>query len=325
MPAETLTIFSDASLEGRAPELLQEGIAPHALIRARRQSASVLVQAEPDPALLDADIAYGQPKPSLVLEAKKLRWLHLTSAGYTRYDTPEFRNGVKECGLIVTNSSGVFDEPCAQQLCACMLAQTRQLPESVLTQREESPRRDRIRGNCRLLNGQKAVILGYGAIAARLVEMLAPFHMEIAALRRTPRGDEGVKMLSEKTLAPALAVADHVINTLPAGAETEKFVSAERLAQMKSGAVFYNIGRGTTVDQSALVSVLKSGRLAAAWLDVTDPEPLPPDHPLRTMENCFITPHSGGGRQNEAEANVRHFLGNFRRFLEGAPLVNRIF
>lgn len=325
MAAKTLKIFCDAAFTGKANELLREGIAPHELIRARQASASILAEAAPDPALAEADIAYGQPEPSLVLASQDLRWLHLTSAGYTRYDTPEFRDGARKRGLVVTNSSGVFSESCAQQLFAYMLAQTRQLPESLRTQKEESPRRDRIRGNCQLLRNQKVVILGYGVIAARLIAMLAPFEMEIAALRRTPRSGEGVTMLTEETLASALGSADHVINILPASPETQHFVSAERIAQMKPGAAFYNIGRGGTVDQSALVSALSSGRLAAAWLDVTDPEPLPPDHPLRTLENCFITPHTGGGQENEFEANVRHFLDNLRRFLDGAPLVNRIF
>src|SRR5262245_63449122 len=82
---------------------------------------------------------------------------------------------------------------------------------------------------------------------------------------------------------------------------------------MKPGAVFYNIGRGTTVDQTALAAALRSGHLAAAWLDVTDPEPLPDDHPLRGLENCHITPHVGGGHHAEAHALVRHFLANLDR------------
>ena len=93
---------------------------------------------------------------------------------------------------------------------------------------------------------------------------------------------------------------------------------------MKPGAVFYNIGRGTTVDQAALVTTLNSGRLAAAWLDVTDPEPLPPGHPLLSAPNCHLTPHIAGGHRNEAESLVRHFLDNFQRFVAGTPLQDRV-
>jgi phosphoglycerate dehydrogenase-like enzyme len=93
---------------------------------------------------------------------------------------------------------------------------------------------------------------------------------------------------------------------------------------MKPGAIFYNIGRGATVNQEALVEALHSGRIAAAWLDVTDPEPLPDDHPLRREPNCFITPHIAGGHVDETGTLVRHFLGNLERFVRGDPLVDRV-
>jgi phosphoglycerate dehydrogenase-like enzyme len=93
---------------------------------------------------------------------------------------------------------------------------------------------------------------------------------------------------------------------------------------MKEGAVFYNIGRGTTVDQEALVGALNGGRLAAAWLDVTDPEPLPPTHPLWTAPNCHITPHTAGGHNDEFHRLVGHFLGNLDRYVRGETLKDRV-
>ena len=93
---------------------------------------------------------------------------------------------------------------------------------------------------------------------------------------------------------------------------------------MKPGAIFYNIGRGTTVDQTALLNALKSGRLSAAYLDVTDPEPLPKDHPLWSVPNCYITPHTAGGHAEEFERLATHFLNNLKRFEEGKALVDRV-
>jgi phosphoglycerate dehydrogenase-like enzyme len=93
---------------------------------------------------------------------------------------------------------------------------------------------------------------------------------------------------------------------------------------MKKGAVFYNVGRGSTVDQDALLAALQSEHLAAAWLDVTEPEPLPAGHPLLSVPNCFITPHIAGGHTNESEMLVKHFLENFGRFLRGAPFRDQI-
>jgi phosphoglycerate dehydrogenase-like enzyme len=90
------------------------------------------------------------------------------------------------------------------------------------------------------------------------------------------------------------------------------------------GAVFYNIGRGTTVAQDALLDALRSGRLGAAWLDVTEPEPLPDEHPLWAEPNCFITPHVAGGHVGEAKTLVRHFLKNFDRFICRKPLLDRV-
>jgi phosphoglycerate dehydrogenase-like enzyme len=121
-----------------------------------------------------------------------------------------------------------------------------------------------------------------------------------------------------------LARADHVINILPDNKDSFHFISAERLSAMKKGAVLYNIGRGATVDQDALLAALQSRHLDAAWLDVTDPEPLPPGHPLLNEPNCFITPHIAGGHKNESETLMRHFVENFQLFLAGSPLRNRI-
>ena len=118
--------------------------------------------------------------------------------------------------------------------------------------------------------------------------------------------------------------ADHIVNILPDSAETRHFFNAARFATIKPGAVFYNIGRGATVDQAALLSALGSGRLNAAWLDVTEPEPLPDDHPLLAEPHCFITPHVAGGHRDEATTLVRHFLKNLDRFVQGEPLLDRV-
>jgi phosphoglycerate dehydrogenase-like enzyme len=121
-----------------------------------------------------------------------------------------------------------------------------------------------------------------------------------------------------------LPLADHVINILPDNDSTRNYVNARRLGWFKPGARFYNVGRGTTVDQTALLDALQSGRLGAAYLDVTEPEPLPVAHPLWTAPNCYITPHTAGGRRDQDEALVKHFLSNLAAFERGTPMVDRI-
>jgi phosphoglycerate dehydrogenase-like enzyme len=125
--------------------------------------------------------------------------------------------------------------------------------------------------------------------------------------------------------AAALAGAHHVIDVLPASASTDRWFDAARFAACRPGAVFYNVGRGTTVDQEALRAALLAGQLGAAYLDVTTPEPLPPDHPLWTTPNCFISPHLAGGHHDEAERLVQHFLENLRRFTTQQALLDRVF
>jgi phosphoglycerate dehydrogenase-like enzyme len=320
-----LQIFCSTSFTGDALQLLQSGVAPHRLIFSQQPAGSILEQSQPEPAFALADIAFGQPDIAAILESERLRWVHLTSAGYTRYDTPEFRAAAVSQDLVVTNSSAVFAEPCAEHLLAFMLGQARQLPAVLLSRcANNSADWARLRGASRCLQNQSSVILGFGAIGKRLVEMLAPFQMKIVAIRRNPKGDEGVPTLPPEELPSALAQADHVINILPDNAASRHFFSSERFGWMKPGAIFYNIGRGTTVDQTALVERLQSGHLGAAWLDVTDPEPLPDGHPLLTAPNCFITPHTAGGHLHEDQSLVHHFLENFHRFLSRSPLQDRI-
>ncbi|MGB7789806.1 MAG: D-2-hydroxyacid dehydrogenase [Terrimicrobiaceae bacterium] len=325
MTTTSLRIFCDAPLIPSALEILKQGTSAHELVFPRRAAESVLVRAEPDPALATAEIAFGQPDVEGVFNAESLRWVHLTSAGYTRYDTPEFRSFARLRGLLVSNSSAVYAEACAEHALAFMLAQARKLPQGLRTRcANGSPPWAELREGSVLLQDQRAVILGFGAIAARLVELLAPFGMEVIAMRRKPRGDEGIPVVTPENLQQAFASADHVISILPDNAESIRFISSERLGWMKPGAIFYNIGRGTTVDQEALFESLRSGRLGAAWLDVTDPEPLPDDHPFWGAPNCYITPHTAGGHQNESETLVGHFLKNLDRYLGGLPLNDRI-
>ncbi len=320
-----LRIWSNVQCPDLLHKLLEERVAPHQLAFSSKKEASVLVAAGSDPALNEADIAFGQPDPDSVLKSPKLKWVHLTSAGYTRYDNEAFRSGAKKRGLIVTNSSSVFAEPCAQHVLAMMMAIARQLPQSMKNQLTDHgwpyfP----CRSGSVLLNGQSALIVGYGAIGARLAELLAPFQMKITGIRRTIRGDEKAPMKTFAEVDALLPAADHVINILPAAEGTANFFNADRFARLKPTAIFYNIGRGDTVDQHVLRDALLAKKLHAAYLDVTTPEPLPPDHPLWTTPNCYITPHTAGGHSNEMERLVHHFLSNLSRYNQNENLQDRI-
>lgn len=324
LPA-TLNVYTDIQVEPALMERLREGIEPHRLLAPSTGGTSVLGDAPWDPQLAEAHIALGQPAADGVLGAKNLRWLQVSTASITRYDIPEFRAGVADKGVVVTNSSPVYDQACAEHLLAFMLAQARQLPRALAT--TTSSGTDtwyQLRASCRLLRGQTVLIVGYGAIAEKLVGMLAPFAMRVRAVRREPRGTESVNILTPDQIYPALATADHVINILPDSETTRAFFSTKEFAVMKHGATFYNIGRGSTVDQNALAQALQEGLLSAAWLDVTEPEPLPEGHVLLSLDNCHITPHIGGGQKDDLRDMVEHFLENFARFLKGDDLLARV-
>jgi phosphoglycerate dehydrogenase-like enzyme len=311
-----LKIWSNVSFPAAAMELLRAGVAPHQLLLATGNAEQMLSRAE---------VVFGRPDPAFVQSSAALRWLHLDSAGYEKFDTAEQRAALRERGACLTTSSGVYDEPCAQHLVAMMLSLARQLPAA-----QQSQSSDRswpmweLRARAFLLTEQTALLLGYGAIARRIVELLTPLRMKLVALRRAPSRQEQITIITEAELMTQLPLADHVINVLPANANTRGYVNAACFAAMKPGAIFYNIGRGTTVDQAALLAALQSGRLAAAYLDVTEPEPLPPEHPLWTLPNCHITPHTAGGFSGEQEALVKHFLANLRRFDQGETLLDRV-
>ena len=276
-------------------------------------------------ALSGADIAFGSPDARAASDCERLRWIQLNTAGYTSYDHADIKEKLKAHGTRLTNSSGVYDEPCAQHLLAMMLGLARGLPLALEAQRgDRAWRMWDVRHRLPLLNGQRVVILGYGAIARRLVELLNPLGMKLIAVRREVRGDENVRVLQSDAVDDLLPLADHVVNILPANEGTKNFLNAERLASLKRGAIVYNIGRGTTLDQDALIKELRDGRVGAAYLDVTDPEPLPPEHPLWEAPNCYLTPHVGGGHAEEKERQVGHFILNLRRFEKGEPLHDRL-
>lgn len=326
MAESRFRIYIDFSFSDAMKDRLRREAAGHELIFVSGgAAASTLETAGVHAEIFDAQIALGQPMLAEIARAPELRWLHVTSAGITRYDTAGFRAKAAARGLQVSNSSAVYALPCAEHALSFLLAQARNLPELLdLRMKNNSPEWWAARARIASLQGQTILLAGYGAIARQLAALLAPFQPRLLAWRRSPRGDEGIPTVSASGLPAALASADHVVNLLPASAETHHFFNAERLRAMKPGAAFYNIGRGATVDQDALLGVLRAGHLSAAWLDVTEPEPLPDDHPLRHEPRCFITPHVAGGQKNEQEHIARHFLANLKRFETGEPLLDRV-
>jgi len=318
-------IWCNADLGEDGMRLLAAGVGAHDLVLSGTSNRSVLAEARRDPALAEADIAFGQPDPADCLSGRILRWVEVSSAGYTRYDSDAFRDGMLSRGVVFTNASQVYADSCAQHVLAMMLALNRQLLASFRGQLgSRTWPYDERRAESRLLTGQSVVMLGFGSIGTRLSALLAPFAGRIYAVRRRIHSEPGAHIVPEADLTRVLAEADHVVDLLPENDGTRGYVNARRIECFRPGARFYNVGRGATVDQEALIRGLESGRIGAAYLDVTVPEPLPPGHPLWSAPNCFITPHTAGGRSDVNLELARHFLANLAAFEKGRPMTDRI-
>jgi phosphoglycerate dehydrogenase-like enzyme len=220
-------------------------------------------------------------------------------------------------GVVVCKAVGVHDGPVAEWVVAAMLAMQRQLPSFLENQRRaEWDRSAGDASNVDGLEGQRVVIVGHGSIGRALAARLAPFGTLVTGVAQHPREDaEPVSALEH-----LLPQADVVVDLLPLTAETERFVDGDFLARMKPGALFVNAGRGRTVDTEALLEALQTGRLRAA-LDVTDPEPLPANHPLWREPNVLITPHVGGAVAGWRERGYRFAGEQIRRYVAGEPLL----
>ena len=263
----------------------------------------------------------GRMAPEAFEAADALAWVHVAFAGVESVLSPELIGR----GVTITNSSGVSAPNMAEHVIAMMLALGRALPTFVRWQdRRLWKDRDNLPAFSEL-TGQTAVLLGTGAIGRQIARRLRGFDVRVVGARRSDTGGvaEGFdRIVPFAALPDVLPEADHVISSLPMTPATKRIVSAEVIARFKPGARFYNVGRGGTVDQDALIAALKSGHLAGAGLDVTDPEPLPEDSPLWDMPNVILTGHTSGSSPL-AEARIFTLLEeNIRRYMDGRELLN---
>ncbi len=226
-----------------------------------------------------------------------LRVVQLPSAGF------EHAVSHVPAGVTVCNGRGVHSSGTAELAVALTLAMQRGLVASVHAMAEGRWHNPMLSS----LADRRALVVGAGSVADAVVARLLPFEVEVTVVGRTAR--EGVRGVDE--LSSLVGDADVVILTVPLDRTTHHLVDAELLARMKDGALLVNVARGKVVDTDALLAELESGRLRAA-LDVTDPEPLPADHPLWRAPNVLITAHQGGN----SDATYPRIAALVRRQLE---------
>ena len=243
----------------------------------------------------------------LLAQMPALRVIQTLSAGVD-WLLPFLPDGVQLC-----DAGGARDTTVAEWVLAVMLASARDLPALRDAQREH--RWEWLRS--RELAGSSVMILGYGSIGAAVEARLAPFGVDVIRVARHARA--GVHSVDD--LASLLARADTLVVLLPLTAQTRGLLDGEMLARLPHGALLVNAARGPIVDTDALLDLLQAGRLRAA-LDVTDPEPLPADHPLWDAPHTLITPHFAGDSL-AAERRAFELVGDqVRRYVAGEPLIN---
>lgn len=178
----------------------------------------------------------------------------------------------------------------------------------------------------RVIEGSRVLVVGLGDIGTAFARKMKALGCRTVGIkRRDGRKPEGVDDLyTLERLEQQLPKADIVALSLPGNADTYHLLSRERMAMLKKNAVILNVGRGMTLDTDALTDALREGRIAGAALDVTDPEPLPEDHPLWSMENVIITPHVSGGFSlpETLEQILDICIANLECYLVGRPLRN---
>ncbi len=271
--------------------------------------------------LAAAEIVFGPLAPADAARAPKLAWLQLQSAGCEPYTLPGSEFPLQRIAL--TTASGVYDMPIAEHVIGMMLGHARGLFRYARLQ--TAGRWVRAQYVTRDFFGSTVGVIGLGSIGAAVAMRARALGARVLGMRRNPAANDPVDaMYTPDRLHEMLAVCDFVALCLPDTVDTRHIIDAAALAVMQPHAFLVNIGRGSAVDTTALVTALQSRRLGGAGLDVTDPEPLPDGHPLWAMDNVLITPHVSGMSPSDDARIHALFLENLQRYVAGQPLHNRV-
>ncbi|HXY25027.1 MAG TPA: D-2-hydroxyacid dehydrogenase [Candidatus Acidoferrum sp.] len=276
--------------------------------------------------LPDTDIFVGYSlRAKQLKDAKKLKWIHSTAAGVAQLMYPELRDS----GILVTNPSGVFSVPMAEHTMGLLLALARNFPDAVRQQgRAHWSQQDLWDKPQHLteLNGRVLLIVGYGSIGREVAKRAKAFDLRVWGVTRSGEGDGKhlEKMFSAAQLHQALPEADYVLICAPETTETKRLIGAAEIAKMKHGARLLNVGRGSLLDETAMIHALETGALGGAALDVAQTEPLPSENPLWRAPNLLITPHTSAVSDRLWERQTALLLDLLERWFGGRELFNRV-
>ncbi|HEX2240796.1 MAG TPA: D-isomer specific 2-hydroxyacid dehydrogenase family protein [Actinomycetota bacterium] len=245
-----------------------------------------------------------------LLELSRARWVQLPFAGIEDFVAA----GVIDPQRTWTCTKGVYGPACAEHALCLMLAAARRLHEHLRAGEWRTPG---LGSPERLLRGSTVVVVGTGGIGASLIELLEPFGVRVIAVNRSGSAVQGAeRTVPAVQIEEVLGEGDFVVLALALTSETERMFDEARLARLRPDAWLVNVARGGLIDTDALVGALRARTIGGAALDVTDPEPLPSDHPLWGLDNVIITPHIANTWDMalpELTAMVQRNVGHFIR------------
>jgi D-2-hydroxyacid dehydrogenase (NADP+) len=266
-----------------------------------------------------AQIVVGWPDPRW-LSGTAVALLQIGSSGWDAYDTAEMR----ESGIVVCSGRGIYSVGVAEHCIAMMLVLARRLPVHFRDQQQRIFQRHAPYAE---IAGATACIVGPGSIGMELASRCRGLGMRVIAVAREGSTIQAPieQIFSVNDLKIAVQESDHVFMTVPGHRANQKLFSREVLEAFRPTTYFYNVSRGTTVDEEALCELLAAGKIAGAGLDVTTVEPLSPDSPLWNLgDNVLITGHSAGLSRGYPDRFCALVIRNLRRFHEGEELENRV-
>ncbi len=273
---------------------------------------------EAEAMVADADLAWVDMKRpqwtgAAAARGERLKWLFTVYAGIDAFDVALLR----ERGTILTNGVGITAIPVAEYAVLGMLAAAKRF-DQVVRMADRREWTTAAPGTIELFES-RALIVGYGTIGRLIGERLQAFGVEVTGVTRS--GRDGT--LTPDQWRARIGEFDWLILAAPSTAQTAALIGAAELGAMKPGAWLINVARGDMVDQPALIAALEARRIGGAFLDVTDPEPLPPDHPLWTAPNVIHSMHlSGRSTQRMFARATALFVENCNAFMAGKPMRN---
>lgn len=293
-------------------------------LRHAAPEAELKFSAQPEEAdILWADVIMGNVPVESIRKNDHLEWFQSNFAGPDPYLVP----GVLPENCAVTNATGAYGLAISEWMLGMWLGLCKDL--FLYRDRQNRCEWDAIERPVRSVAGSRVLCVGLGDIGSSFARRAHAMGAQVVGVRRHAPDtcpSYCVRVVGQKDLDAELPQADLVALSLPGTDETVHMFDATRIARMKPGAILMNVGRGTAVDTDALTEALRSGHLFGAALDVTDPEPLPADHPLWKLPNAFITPHISGrfSLPRTLDNIVDIFARNLRHYLNGETLDNQV-